>query len=694
MDKSLIDDPMLEAFIFETSQILETLEQAVMQSEQNQQFTQESINEIFRLMHTIKGSAAMMMFNNMSSLAHKVEDVFYIIRENHHLHYDFSKLIDLIFESIDFIKIELMKIKNCEAADGDAEILMNQCEAYLDTVKKENDLVEGKKEEKKPSKQKYYIRSSCNKKPSEKYQATLYFQENCEMENIRAYTVIHDLIDLVKEVHYTPADVIDNDQTMDIIRKEGFALVFESSQEEEKIKQHFKQTVFLEHLDFKRITNDEYKTLVHQYTQKEIKEDIKIPKTSQKYKEQVSKQEDLGQKTKQSMISVHVDKLDKLMDMVGEMVIAEAMVTQNPEIHALEIESFEKASRQLRKITSEMQDMVMSIRMVPLSTTFMKLHRIVRDMTKKLNKNVMLHVSGEETEVDKNIIEKISDPLMHIVRNAIDHGIEEEKDRISKGKEVQGTIELEAKNVGSDVLVIIKDDGKGLNKEVIYDKAREHGLIKRKIHDLSDREIYHLILTPGFSTNDTVTEYSGRGVGMDVVAKNIESIGGSVLVDSEEHIGTTIILKIPLTLAIIEGMTIRVGDSRFTIPIIAIQESFRPELKDIIRDTEGNEMIMVRGKCYPIFKLHEFYHLPTSITAFNKGILIMVEEDGRTGCLFADELLGQHQVVVKALPEYIKKHKKIKGLGGCTILGDGNISLILDVGEFNLSAQEVTRHSS
>lgn len=224
-----------------------------------------------------------------------------------------------------------------------------------------------------------------------------------------------------------------------------------------------------------------------------------------------------------------------------------------------------------------------------------------------------------------------------------------------------------------------------MDKKKLYDKAMLHGLINRPYEEMSDRELYNLILQPGFSTKEQVTEFSGRGVGMDVVAKNIESIGGTVIVDSVIDKGTSIILKIPLTLAIIEGMNIKVGESRFTLPIVTIKESFRPANDDVFRDTEGNEMIMVRGLCYPIVRLHELYDIKDAIIDYEEGILIMVEEDERSCCIFADELLGQQQVVVKTLPEYVKKYKQIKGLGGCTLLGDGSISLILDVGDFNLS---------
>lgn len=300
-------------------------------------------------------------------------------------------------------------------------------------------------------------------------------------------------------------------------------------------------------------------------------------------------------------------------------------------------------------------------------------------MCKKLDKRADLVLIGEDTEVDKNIIEHISDPLMHLIRNSIDHGIETAKDRLSAGKPEMGTITLEAKNSGSDVLIMVKDDGQGLDKNSIMNKARENGLIHKPENEMSDREIYNLIFLPGFTTNNNITEYSGRGVGMDVVAKNIEAVGGSVSVDSTQGKGTIITLKIPLTLAIIDGMNIKVGNSRFTIPTTAIKESFRPGKKDLITDPDQNEMIMVRGICYPIYRLHNIYKIKTEITEFDRGILLMVEQDDRSICIFADELLGQQQVVVKALPPYIKKIYQKSDFVGCTLLGDGNISLIFDV---------------
>ncbi len=652
MSSSFIDETMIEAFVYETSQITENLEQLVIANEKSGTFNEEAINEIFRFMHTIKGSSAMMMFNEMSTLAHRLEDIFYIIREDKTVQYDFTILIDIILESMDYFKIELMKIKEGDPPDGDNSILLQKVTDYLEVIK-ESDC--------------YY------------FKARIWFKKDAEMENIRAYTVIHNITDLVEEVVYEPKDIIENDNCVSLIQSNGFLLAVKTIENEETIKKYLDNTIFLEKLEFEKIDLDEFNLIDSNTKVIESADEVDTPK---KLVEETRKQES-SVSSKQSIISVQVDKLDKLMDMVGELVISEAMVTQNPELTQLEIESFEKASRQLHKITGELQDMVMAIRMVPLSTTFMTMHRIVRDMTRKLGKDIELVVLGEETEVDKNIIEKIADPLMHIIRNSIDHGIEDKDERINSGKNSQGIIRLEAKNSGSDVQIIIKDDGKGLNKKKLYDKAIKNGLVNSPLDEMSDKEVYNLILQPGFSTKEEVTEFSGRGVGLDVVAKNISSIGGTVIVDSISEQGTSIILKIPLTLAIIEGMNIKVGNSRFTLPIVNIKESFRPKNTEIIKDTEGQEMIMVRGLCYPIIRLHQFYSICTEIKEIESGILIMVEESERSCCIFADELLGQQQVVVKGLPEYIKKSKQIKGLGGCTLLGDGSISLILDVGEFN-----------
>jgi len=670
------NEPMLEIYIFETASILEQMEQVILASEKSGGFSSEAINEIFRFMHTIKGSSAMMLFNNIAALAHQMEDMFYFIRENKVTDLDYSGLSDLVLSGVDFIKVEVNKIKNSDQPDGNATELLESFKVFLVELKKNNNLASAPEKPANAKRQQYYIQQ--DKRPKEdqtnRFRALIRFEPGCEMENIRAYTVVFGLTEHVSEMYYFPSDITESEDAAQKIQENGFELYLKTIKSYEDIHSILNETVFLSELLVNEISEETFKEMTSPKDEVKKKEAsvIKVPVIEQESKE-------VATNTTQSMISVRVDKLDNLMNMVGELVISEAMVTQNPVVSSIASESFQKASRQLHKITGELQDMVMSIRMVPLSSTFVKMHRIVRDMSKKLGKEVQLELYGEETEVDKNIIEHISDPLMHLIRNAIDHGIEEEMERVSLDKNKFGTITLGARNVGSDVLIIIKDDGRGLSKSQILKKAAANGLLKKSPEEMSDREIFNLILLPGFSTKEVVSEFSGRGVGMDVVAKNLEAVGGFVVVESEERIGTTITLKIPLTLAIIEGMNIKVGDSRFTIPITSIKESFRPTAKDCIKDPDNNEMVMVRGECYPIMRLHTLYKVKKALDKLYEGILIMVEQDERVICLFADELLGQQQVVVKALPNYINSLKKISGLAGCTLLGDGNISLILDI---------------
>lgn len=676
MSNSFSNEPMLDMFIFETTQNIEQLEKLILSSEKTNGLTPDAIHEIFRNMHTIKGSSAMMLFNGIASLAHAMEDLFYFIREEKPEGLDFPTLSDLVLEGVDFIKVELEKIKNADSLDADASGLIENIKGFLAALKSGSGAAAASPAaEPAPAVRQYSpaqdgARGISNLKG---YKAVIFFDEGCEMENIRAYSVIHNLKELAEEFYHTPGDILENDDSAQVIREQGFTVLLRSGRSYRELQDFFGRILFLRSLELSELEDGQaFERLA--VPKKQAQEP---PDREQAERDRMQAESPAAH---QSIISVNVTKLDKLMDLMGEMVIAEAMVTQNPDLQNLKLDNFYKAARQLRKITDEMQDMVMSIRMVPLSATFQKMHRIVRDMSRKLGKDVELELLGEETEVDKNIIEHISDPLMHLVRNSIDHGLEDAGEREACGKPRAGAVTLEAKNAGSDVLVIVRDDGKGLDRGKILQKAHENGLIHKPESEMTDREIYSMILLPGFSTKDSVSEFSGRGVGMDVVTKNIESVGGSVSVDSTEGAGTATTLKIPLTLAIIDGMNIRVGAARYTLPTIAIKESFRPAENEIIRDPDGHEMIMVRGECYPILRLHELFEVKTETTAFTDGILIMVEQDGRSVCLFADKLLGQQQVVVKALPAYIKNTRKIEGLAGCTLLGDGSISLILDIG--------------
>ncbi|MEG1874187.1 MAG: chemotaxis protein CheA, partial [Angelakisella sp.] len=387
---------------------------------------------------------------------------------------------------------------------------------------------------------------------------------------------------------------------------------------------------------------------------------------------------------KQSLISVNQIKLDQLMDIMGEIVITESMVASNPDLKGLKLDNFYKSTRQLRKLTDQLQDVVMSIRMVPLSGVFQKMNRIVRDMNKKLGKEVELVTVGGDTEVDKTINDVLADPFMHMIRNAMDHAIEPPEERLEKGKSECGTITLSAQNVGGEIVITIVDDGRGLNREKILQKAKKNGLLSKSEAEYTDKEVFAMIMLAGFSTNEQVTEFSGRGVGMDVVRKNLEKVNGSISVESQKDIGTTFTIKIPLTLAIVDGMEIAVNRDTFTIPITAIRQTFKlGEETKVIVDTNGAEMIMMRGECFPIIRLHRIYQIESQKTELSEGIFLLVESNQKAACIFADDLIGEQQVVVKPFPAFLTRYDiKGAGLTGCTIMGDGSISLILDINSF------------
>ena len=378
----------------------------------------------------------------------------------------------------------------------------------------------------------------------------------------------------------------------------------------------------------------------------------------------------------QKEIRVNLDKLDVLINLVGELVIAESMVTRCPAIAQLDDERFDRAVHQLRRITADLQDVSMSVRMIPLSSTFRKMTRLVHDLSAKTGKQVKLELVGEETEVDKTVIELIGDPLVQIVRNSLDHGLELPEERRAAGKPETGTLTIEAKHESGEVWILIRDDGRGLNRDKILKKGIEQGLIQGDGPALSDEKIFSLIFEPGFSTADKVTDVSGRGVGMDVVKKNMEKMKGRIDLRSRAGQGTTVILRIPLTLAIIAGMLIRVGRSKYTIPMLTVRESFKASERQITVTPDGQEVVRVREELVPVVRLHALFKKKAALDKIEEGIIIVVEADGKPVAVFADEIIGQQETVIKGLSGYFGN---VSGVSGCTILGDGEISLILDV---------------
>jgi two-component system, chemotaxis family, sensor kinase CheA len=376
-------------------------------------------------------------------------------------------------------------------------------------------------------------------------------------------------------------------------------------------------------------------------------------------------------------IRVDVDKLDTLINLVGELIIAEAMVLRNSSLLDIENEALERGIHQLKRVSTDLQDVAMSVRMIPLAATFRRMIRLVHDTSRKSQKQASLKLIGEDTEVDKNVIEQIGDPLVHIIRNSVDHGIEPAEERVAIGKHPEGTIELEGRHEGGEVWILIRDDGRGLNREKILAKAQERNLLPGKPEEMEDDEIYALIFHPGFSTADKITDVSGRGVGMDVVKKNIEKLNGKVRVKSAPGKGTEVILQIPLTMAIIDGMLVRVGNSRYTLPLLAMRECIPyPTAEQVTITPDGVEMVMVRGDLIPVLRLHEVFKKTEALTDLSQSILVIVQSGNDLVALMVDELIGQQETVIKGLSPYLGT---ARGISGCTVLGDGEVSLIVDV---------------
>jgi two-component system chemotaxis sensor kinase CheA len=375
--------------------------------------------------------------------------------------------------------------------------------------------------------------------------------------------------------------------------------------------------------------------------------------------------------------SVRIDtgKLDQLMDMVGEMVIAQTLIGHSPALVTVKDARLMKDLTQLARITADVQRITTGMRMVPIGTQFQKTARVIRDLSRRAGKQIVLETTGEDTELDKTIAEELSDPLLHMVRNSIDHGIETPEERAAAGKEPTAHIRIAAYHQSGQIVVAISDDGRGLNREKILAKALQNGLIQPGAQ-LTDNEIFLLIFEAGFSTAEKVTDISGRGVGMDVVRRHVQKLRGRIEIQSKAGEGTTFYIKLPLTLAIIEGLVVVVGGQRFIVPIFSVKEMFRPSA-DMLSTVHGtSEMVMVRDGLMPIVRLHRRFTIEPRTDKLTEGTLIVCESGGHMFCLLVDDLIGKQEVVIKSLGQ---SFKDVIGVAGCAILGDGRVGLILDI---------------
>lgn len=631
---------MADMFVFETGDLLEKLDEILMRTEQEDSISSDDINEIFRTMHTIKGSAAMMSMHNMSTLAHSVEDLFYIIREDPTVKYDKPALYELLFSASDNLKSELDSLYD-DAPLTDFSELENKIHAFAATMKgqpatdssdtssADTDTYEG-------------LFPDDEKEGVLTYKIT--YSESCAMPDMRALVLLRALGKMCEVIKTFPED-LDADNAGDEISQKG--------------------------LYIKLITDNPNGVLDL------MKNAVNVDKA-----EQVKKP---AEKHEQSMISVKLDKLNRLLDLVAEIVITEGSVISSPDLKKAEInlDRFNKSSRELKKLTDELQDVVMSIRMVPVSTAFQKMNRVVRDMNQKLKKNVTLVFEGQETEVDKSIVDILNDPLMHIVRNAVDHGIEDPEVRAKAGKTEPATVTLSAGYDSNEVVISCRDNGAGMDTAKLMAKAKKNGMLTKPENEYTDKEIFNFVVAAGFSTNDKITEYSGRGVGMDVVKKNLEKVGGKLYVDSKFGEGSVFTIRIPLSLSILDVLSVDVGGENFSLPVSAVSEAFSCKAESFITDPEGNEFIMLREKCLPLIRMSDHFDIPNAEKDVTKGIMLCCKDGGKEAVLMADRITVDQQVVVKPFSPLLDAYPlKESGMAGCLVLGDGSITIILDMKEF------------
>lgn len=663
-------EAMLDMFVFETTELLEKLDDILMKTEMSGP-APEDVNEIFRIMHTVKGSAAMMGLQNMSSLAHSLEDLFFVIREDPSVTYDKEELYELLYAGSDGLKAETENISDDSVPLTDFGGLIAKNRAFAEVMKggsaqPENEKTSGSAE------------LFADDEPDDLLTYKITYEPSCMMPDIRAMVLLNHIKTSAEIVSTVPAD-LDDDNAGDEIAANGFIVKLKTGDPDMLLEQ-LKSGINVqsaERLERPQRTEqaqtpsaaDEKPEASAQTPAPDAKSNAPSPKKS----------EDKGG----AMISVKLEKLDRLMRLAAEIVIAQSGVLHNKDLapYKNQMPNFYKSARDLKKLTDELQDMVMSVRMVPVSAAFSKMNRVVRDMNKKLGKNVTLAFEGEQTEVDKSVADMLGDPLMHLVRNAVDHGIESAEERAAAGKTEPPTVTLRAYYESNDVLISVTDNGAGMDARALLDKARSKGILTKPEQEYSEQDCFELIMAAGFSTNEKVTEYSGRGVGMDVVKKNLEKVGGTLSVDSVYGKGSVFTIRVPMSLSISDCMAIMLGGQEYAIPVTAITEAFRAKPEQLVTTPDGKEMVQ-RDKLYKIIRLSEHFGLEGCVSDCSEGIMLLCSTPQGEAALFADEIVEDMQIVVKPFSAYLARFGlKSAGFSGTSVLGDGSIILTLDVNE-------------
>ena len=649
------DQELFFSFLTEAMEHIETIEVNVINLE-TEPDNQETINAVFRPFHTIKGVSGFLNLPRIHGLTHEVEN---ILDDARALRLPVTPpLIDLVLDAVDLLKRMINDLK--EAEDG-AETSRTDEEAAA--IKERINAIR-----------------NGEPLPSGEAPATTYggwkLGEILADQGLLTLEELDDILTAKEEDQLRPlgerlvAQGIIDQRTLE----KSLARQLEAGGK--KLGEILVESTGVDPRDVSRAIVEQAvarEQKLGEFLVKEKKAEARD--VAQALRMQKNAVESSSPAAMVRTVKVDTTKLDSLVDLIGELVIAQTMVNSNGRVAHSKDQKLERDLAQVNRITSELQKTAMSMRMVPIRQTFQKMIRLVRDLSRKSGKRAELHMSGEETEIDRNMVEAIYDPLVHMIRNSVDHGLETPEDRVRAGKPDQGAIHLRAFHQGGNIVIEIQDDGLGLNRDKILAKARERGLVEPGA-SLSDADVYGLIFHPGFSTAEKITDVSGRGVGMDVVKKAIEKQRGKVEVRSTPGRGTTIAIRLPLTLAIIDGMIVRVGVDRYIIPTTAIKEAFQVAARDYHTVADRGEVIQVRGDLLPLIRLYQVFEIEPSRTEVPDSLIVVLENNGTQKCVMIDEVLGKQEVVIKSLGEGIRKPKAVSG---GTILGDGRVGLILDV---------------
>jgi len=676
-----------ESFFTESSEHVETIEAGLLALEERPQ-DMDLLNRIFRAAHSIKGNAGMFNFTAIGGLTHKMENVLDLLR-NEEMPVT-PHVIDVLLRALDGLK----NLLDVAQGGGDVD------EAAIQAL--EQELLACQKGDNADSESSTEVQPSATSATPEKlwrlvkidwvplpelFQRGLdpvqIFKELYELGMVKVLQVRTDQLPPLETMDpeqcylswsvelETDAPLATIEAVFDFVRDGSELVITDCAPEQAESYKRVGDILVEEGVVTPGDISD---SLAEQKPLGEILVEQKKA-TPQQVEKALQKQKQL-KKTEPTSIRVDTEKIDKLINLVGELVITQSMLTDLSKKFTIDqLPVLQERVVQLERNTREMQERVMSIRMMPVGSAFNRFPRLVRDLAGKSGKHIQLVMSGEETELDKTLIEGIGDPLTHLVRNSADHGLEGPEERIANGKSERGTIRLHAYHDGGNICISVEDDGRGLNRDKIVKKAIERGIIADGA-TMRDEDIYQLIFHAGFSTADQVTDVSGRGVGMDVVKRNIEGLGGSVDIESYPGKGSKLTLKLPLTLAIIDGMTVRVGRDIYILPLLTVMESIRPKSMELQRIVGKGEVVNLRGEWVPIVKLYEVFGVESDYTNPVEALLVFVEVDGRRLAILVDELIGQQQVVIKSLEE---NYRKVEGIAGATILGDGQVALILDV---------------